>query len=145
MLWAALILGALVVISCTSILGLIASRSLQNAQNVSREFVQAHTATLNSLERTHERNVEQINSVLDRFMALDFSLFKAYQSSEQAEAGGFVEPEDEDEGSVVAFTGSGRTINVGADVAESLRQRLEEDALLREDFSEEFWQREDAK
>jgi hypothetical protein len=145
MLWAALIIGALVVIGCTSTLGLIAYKALQTSSQVSRDFISAHQATLNSLERTHDRNVKQNEGVLDRFMALDFSLFKAYQSAEDAPVGGFEPPDEEEEGSMRTYLSNDRYIEHGTSVADRLRAAAEERTILAEDFDDEFLAREDAR
>jgi len=109
----------------------------------------AHRATLASLERTHERNVAQINTVLDRFMALDFQLFKSYQLAEQADVGGFDEPteiiEPDEPTGTVTFTPGGNVVLHGETIAERLRQRAEEEEMLAEDFGDDFFEREDAK
>jgi hypothetical protein len=51
---------------------------------------------LSTLERVHERDQAHVSSVLDRFMSLDFTLFKTYQLSEQV-VGQYVPPEERPE------------------------------------------------
>jgi hypothetical protein len=146
MLWAALIVGAIIVIVSLTVLGLIALKALSSAAEVSRVFGDAHQATLMSLERTHDRNIKQNDGVLDRFMALDFSVFKAYQSAEIAEEGGFIDPnEGEEEGSSRTYIGDGRYIDHSTAVADRLKALANEEALMAEDFDDEFIAREDAR
>jgi hypothetical protein len=78
-------------------------------------------------------------------MALDFSIFKAYQSTEDAELGGFDEPDEDEPTGTLTYTPSGNVVIHGADAGEALRQRLEEAQLLREDFDQDFFDREDAR
>ena len=122
----------------------IALKCLQSAQANAETYTRAHNDTLASLERIHDRQTKALEGVLDRFMALDFSLFKAYQSSEDAEAGGFEEPEDEVTG-VITYTPSGNPVPHGVAPEELLRQRLEEAQMLHEDFGPDFFEREDAR
>ena len=145
MIWVAVILGILVAGFVLVTVAYIALRCLQSAQEMSQSFVVAHRATLDSLERVHARQNKSLESVLDRFMALDFSLFKAYQSAEDAEAGGFVDPVDEEETGVITYTPSGNPVPHGRGDEDTLKMRLEEAQLLREDFGEEFFEKEDAR
>jgi len=111
---------------------------------VSQTFVFAHNNTLKTLEAVHAKNIAQTQDVLDRFMALDFSLFKAYQSAENAEFGGFSDPTDSQEelGQVLAFTDSGAPRDINAGLLEDLAARANEESLLAEDFGLEFDQKE---
>jgi Na+-transporting NADH:ubiquinone oxidoreductase subunit NqrC len=145
MIWVAVILGMLLAASVLVALGVIALKCLQSAQKSADSYTHSHAQTLASLERVHDRQAKQLDSVLDRFMALDFSLFKAYQSGEDAEPGGFSDPEDEELTGTVSYTPSGGVIIHGADAAQALRARLEEAELINEDFGEDFWAKEDAR
>jgi len=148
MLYVAVIFGIIAVAGVIIASMMIALRCLQSAVIVAEKFVVAHRATLNSLERTHKRNVDQNGSVLDRFMALDFSLFKSYQLTEAADAGGFSEPEDEGEDEstgTITYTPGGNVVLHGEALADRLRQRMEEEQILAEDFDEAFFEREDTK
>jgi len=140
MLYTAVIIGILAVTGFVIAYVVFALRALQSAQQLSREFVIAHNRTLKSLETIHDRNAQQLDSVLDRFMALDFSLFKAYQSSEEAELGGFSDPDEE--GEVLAFTPGGQSRDINAELLEDLAARANEEQLLAEDFGLEFDQKE---
>ena len=143
MIWVAVILGIVVAAGVLVTTALIALKCLQSAQEIAESYTRAHSETLASLERVHDRQAKQLDSVLDRFMALDFSLCKAYQSTDGAEDGSFEEP-DEPTGTVT-YTPSGNVVVHGADVGETLRQQLEEAQLLREDFGQDFFDREDAR
>ena len=145
MIWVAVILGMILAVLCIVTVTFGYLKALEETRRASQLFISAHKMTLETLERTHQRNTDQNSSVLDRFMALDFSLFKAYQSTEDAPEGGFEAPDDEFEGQVLTFTPSGREVRVGASVEERLAASINEAQLLREDFGEEFWQREDAR
>ena len=145
MIWVAVILGIVVAAGVLVTTALIALKCLQSAQEIAESYTRAHTDTLNSLERVHDRQSQQLDSVLDRFMALDFSLFKAYQSTEDAEPGGFTEPEDEELTGVVTYTPSGNVVRHGTTPEMLLRQRLEEAQILNEDFDQAFFEREDAR
>jgi hypothetical protein len=144
MIWAAVIIGIILLWSFIILLVMSALKLSKQADEISLRFIDAHKATLASLERTHERNVAQNSSVLDRFMALDFSLFKAYQSSELAEEGGFEEPTDEDleNTGVISFNDGGRVTRPGATIEEQLRLAQEEGEILAEDFGEDFERKE---
>lgn len=144
MIWVAVILGMCLIVACLALISYFCLRALEANRNMSQQFIDAHKATLETLERTHERNVAQNSSVLDRFMALDFSLFKAYQSTEGAEEGGFTDPDEDEEGAFTVVRG-GREMLVGAGVEERLAAVLNEQQLLREDFGDDFWEREDAR
>lgn len=130
--------GVILIVSCVAFIGLIALKMLSLSLRVSQQFVDAHKATLETLERTHNRNVKQNDGVLDRFMALDFSIFKAYQSAEGAEIGGFEEPDDGEEGSLRTYSDVGTFREHGADLERRLREATEEAAILAEDFGEDF-------
>jgi hypothetical protein len=145
MAWAAVVLGIIFAVSSIVVISMIALRMLQTSRAVSHEFVEAHRDTLGALERIHERNVGQINGVLDRFMALDFSLFKAYQSSETADVGGFILPDEEEEGVSGHFNAGGRFIDHSANITQRMRAVAEEEKIIAEDFDEEFFRREDEK
>jgi chromosome condensin MukBEF ATPase and DNA-binding subunit MukB len=145
MIWVAVILGILVSACVLVVLSVIALKCLQSAQKSADSYMIAHRDTLASLERVHDRQAKQLDSVLDRFMALDFSIFKAYQSTEDAGDGGFTDPDEDEQTGVMTYTPSGNVVVHGADAGELLRQRLEEAQLLREDFGQDFFEREDAR
>jgi len=145
MLYATLITGIICVTVCVIALVSYALRALQSAQDTSQTFAFAHNNTLKTLEAVHAKNIAQTQDVLDRFMALDFSLFKAYQSAENAEFGGFSDPtgnEEEELGQVIAFTDSGAPRDINAGLLEDLAARANEESLLAEDFGLEFDQKE---
>jgi len=146
-IWVAVILGMFVAAGVLITVSAIALRCLQSAQKSAESYTVAHTKTLDALTKVHDRQAKQLDSVLDRFMALDFSLFKAYQAGEDAEPGGFVGPDDEAETGTgtVTYTPSGNVVRHGTAPEELLRQRLEEAQLLHEDFGEDFFAREDAR
>jgi hypothetical protein len=111
-------------------------------------YMTAHAKTLQTLETVHSRNMKQLDSLLDRFMALDFQLFKAYQDSEEPMVGGFEAPDDDLEQNerllgTMTYTPSGNPIPHDDGLLEELRAKVEEEAILREDFGEEFTARED--
>lgn len=58
-------------------------------------FSRALSRTLSHADSIHDRNSEQLESVLDRLMAIDFAEFKLQQQVENADEGGFDEPSDE--------------------------------------------------
>jgi hypothetical protein len=147
MLWATVILGMCLLTGIVVCIGLFAVRALQSVSTNADSFVNAHVATLSSLERIHARNAKQLDAVLDRFMALDFSLFKAYSSAEQADEGGFVDPADESDEllntGTFSYTPGGNPVpHVSID---DLRAQAEEHQILTEDFTDEFFQREDSR
>lgn len=135
MTWAALSIAAFV--ATVSVVGavVIAVKLSRNAADEAARYVTAHAETLASLERVHDKNMQQLSTMADRFMALDFSQFKSFQMSETAEEGSFELPDD-----LVRIERpmpGGRTAVVGEREVELMRQRVEEEALLREDFPPE--------
>src|SRR6516164_709366 len=111
--WAALTLAAIVATGALVALVLIALKLSRIVLRAVHETTSAHTSTLATLERIHGRNMEQISSMADRFMALDFASFKAYEAAGVAEEGGFELPEEY--GRVERPLAGGRYAVVGAD------------------------------
>lgn len=58
-------------------------------------FLKALEGALNHADRIHERNATQLETTLDRLMAMDFTEFKSAQYTEHAPAGEYVEPDTE--------------------------------------------------
>ena len=74
------------IVTTTTLLVVIVLSAVQFSRTLSR--------VLNHADMVHQRAQNHLDSVLDRFMALDFTLFKSYQVAENSPAGGF-EPPDE--------------------------------------------------
>ena len=105
---------------------------------MTQSSLDAHRATLESLERTHDRNVAQNDRVLDRFMALDFSLFKSHQLAESSEEGGFFAPDEIEEAllGTTTMTPGGNIVLHGEELQRRLKAAMEENQILAEDFPE---------
>jgi len=121
-------LGALVALVLASL------KFSRTSKDVADVFVSAHATTLGSLERIHQSNMQQLSTMADRFMAMDFAQFKGYQAAEIAEEGGFEMPEEPTRVEVVLPGGRVRT--VGAEDEATLAERANERQLLAEDFPE---------
>jgi hypothetical protein len=135
MLYVALIVGIVFVMGSLGLIAWIALKLFRSSAEIARVMTDAHGSTLQTLERVHERNMQQFQLMADRFMSLDFAQFKNYQLAESAEFGGLEEP-DEGEVALEVYTPGGGVIPLG----EVLRRRMEgeanEAALLAEDFPE---------
>jgi hypothetical protein len=143
--WVAVTLGVVFALSLVSVVLAIALKCFRETQETMLKFTDAHRATLNSLEKIHDKNSSQLNGVLDRFMALDFSLFKSYQSTELAEEGGYEDPIDLQETGVITYNPGGRPIRPDFTFEEELRKTREEQELLAEDFGTDFEEKEGLK
>jgi hypothetical protein len=60
-----------------------------------RILSQSLNSALAHADRIHERNATQLETTLDRLMAVDFSEFKSQQMTEHAPKGEYVEPDTE--------------------------------------------------
>lgn len=60
-------------------------------------FSRALQRALDHAERTHERQVKLLNTSLDRLMAQDFAMFKAWQSTETGPPGEIIEADETQE------------------------------------------------
>jgi len=132
MTWAALIVGILFATGSMGLLGYIALKLFRSSAEIARATSVAHQRTLEFLEHIHDRNMDQLSQMADRFMALDFATFKNYQLAEAAEFGGLEEPEV----AVEAYTPSGAVIPIGDEVRRRLEAAANEEKLLAEDFGE---------
>lgn len=132
MIWAALTISAVVAVS--SIIGavFIAVKLSQRSAEQANVFTVAHESTLASLERIHEKNMNHFQTMADRFMALDFTQFKTWQSVGETSEGGFEEPDEPTR--VERPLRDGRYAVVGADREMTIQERMAEAALLKEDF-----------
>jgi hypothetical protein len=140
MLYVAVILGIIGVIASISLIGYIALKLFRSSVEIAQTFTDAHNSTLATLERVHNRNMKQLQEMADRFMSLDFTLFKNYQLAEAAEEGGFEEPEEEMR--VERYTGGGGVVPIGAEITRRLEAAANERQLLAEDFPEGWDERE---
>jgi hypothetical protein len=120
MIWA--LLGLVVVV-----VGVFSLSVILALQSVSETLSNA----LRTLERVHTNDGKRIDTILDRFMAMDFQMFKNYQLAEEAEEGG---QEIFEEEPTVRLEVPGITREYGeADLVVAAAER----EILREDFPEE--------
>lgn len=132
-LYIALVVGIAVVTVSQGMLGYIALRLFRSSVEIAVTFATAHGKTLDALQRIHDRNMEQLAEMADRFMSLDFTTFKAYQMAASAEEGG-IEAPGEGEVRVERITATGNVIPIGADLERRLAAAAEEEKILAEDF-----------
>lgn len=117
MIWASLIVTALIACVALAIMFLMLQGISQTLSNA-----------LSTLERVHASDGKRIDQVLDRLMAMDFESFKNYQLAEDSDVGGIEDFEEP----VVQLTGPGigREGLGGDDLAAAANERR----ILAEDF-----------
>lgn len=131
-MYAALIAGTVVVTVALVAVVLLAVKFFTRSVEEARVFAQAHESTLASLERIHDKNMQQLSSMADRFMALDLNQFKGWQSVGEVEEGGFEEPDEP--ARVERQLVGGRFSVVGEGRELTAEEQMNEAALMREDF-----------
>jgi hypothetical protein len=123
MIWAALALSAFVIVVLSATLVAVALVSFKTSSSRDQTLV-----------RVHDRNAAQLDGVLDRFMALDFSLFKAYQSVEGSPEGGWEQVEEDAPGEVEMEVPHGLWGTLTAPGYQEARAAADEEKILAEDF-----------
>jgi hypothetical protein len=81
--------------------------------------------------RQNERHAKQIDTLLDRLVAIDWEKYAVLQTLKEDDVGGFEAPGDTDEDTVVVRTNWGRTLTERTDLT------ADEEKILAEDFPDE--------
>ena len=125
--------------TAAALIGLIVAILSLSATVLALHIVfKAHSRTLETLDSVHERQSRQLDSTLDRLVALDWEKLAALRSADTEDVGGFFPPAEPEEGEQEEQEGGRwgalRELRLRG---ERMAPTAEEQALLDEDFPDE--------